>query len=152
MEAMTMEATLKEKQRMTRRSAAIPETGVLVDIRADGSPIVDYDGNELGPIAARTAIPSATRGDTVLLVFDHGDPTRPIIIGIVRDNFEKTLPRQLKIAAREILIEGAEEVSLRSGESSLTLRKDGKTVLKAKDVVSRASRTNRVKGATVRIN
>jgi hypothetical protein len=32
------------------------------------------------------------------------------------------------------------------------LRKDGKTVLKGREVLSRASRTNRVKGATVQIN
>jgi hypothetical protein len=125
---------------------------VLVDIGPDGSPIIEYGGNELGPIPARTAISSASRGDTVLLVFDQGDPTRPIIIGIVRDRFEKGFPQRLNMAAKEILLEGAEEVCLRCGESSLTLRKDGKTLLKGREVLSRASRTNRVKGATVQIN
>src|SRR5437867_3357778 len=147
-----METTIQARRSNLRRLRTIPETGVLVDIGNDGSPIVDFDGNELGPIAARTAIPVAGRGDTVLLVFDQGDPTRPIIIGIVRDTFEKTSPQQLKIVAKEIFIEGAEEVSLRSGDSSLTLRKDGKAVLKGKEVLSRAARTNRIKGATVKIN
>ena len=130
----------------------ITQTGVLVDVGVDGAPTVEYNGNELGPIPARTAIPLARRGDIVLLVFDGGDPTLPIIIGIVRDRFDKSQPQQLKIAAKEILVEGAEEVTLRCGESSLTLRKDGKTVLKGNEVLSRASRTNRIKGATVKIN
>jgi hypothetical protein len=147
-----MEATIQDKRRNPRRLRAKPETGLLVDIGNDGIPIVDFDGNQLGPVAARTTIPSANRGDTVLLIFDQGDPARPIIIGTVRDTFEKTLPQRLKFAAKEILIEGAEEISLRSGDSSLTLRKDGKTVMKGKDVVSRAARTNRIKGATVKIN
>lgn len=147
-----METLIKDKSPRIQRSYVSPETGVLVEIGADGSPIVDYNGNTLGPIAARTVIASAVQGDTVLLLFDQGDPARPIIIGVVRDTFEQSFPRRLKLAAREILIEAADEVSLRSGDSSLTLRRDGKAVLKGKDVVSRASRTNRIKGATVQIN
>jgi hypothetical protein len=147
-----METTIPGGQSILWRAGGIPQIGMLVDIGSDGSPIVEFGGNELGPIPARTAIPSAIHGDTVLLVFDQGDPTRPIIIGIVRDRFEKCFPQRLKMAAKEILLEGTEEVSLRCGESSLTLRKDGKTVLKGKEVLTRASRTNRVKGATVQIN
>jgi hypothetical protein len=85
-------------------------------------------------------------------VFDRGDPTRPIIVGIVRDRFDAKLPQRLQIAAKEVVMEGAEEVSFRCGESSLTLRKDGKTVLKGRELLSRASRTNRIQGATVQIN
>jgi hypothetical protein len=147
-----METMIQDKQNTPRRAGGMAQTGVLVDIGADGTPIVEYGSHDLGPISARTAIPSASRGDTVLLVFDQGDPTRPIIIGIVRDRFEKYFPQRLKMAAKEILLEGAEEVSLRCGESSLTLRKDGKAVLKGREVLSRASRTNRIKGATVQIN
>jgi hypothetical protein len=146
-------ATLIQRQlRTLGRTGCVPQTGLLVDVGADGSPRVEYSGNQFGPIGAKTAIPSARKGDTVLLVFDQGDPARPIIIGVVRDHFEKGFPSRLRMAAKEIVLEGAEEVILRCGESSLTLRKDGKTVLKGNEVVSRASRTNRIRGATVQIN
>jgi len=144
--------TALQKETPLWKTGGLSQTGVIVEIDAAGRPAVDYVGNELGPIAARTAIPSARRGDAVLLIFDGGDPTLPIIIGVVRDHFEESQPRQFTIAAREILVDGAEEVSLRCGDSSLTLRKDGKIVLKGNDVLSRASRTNRVKGAAVKIN
>jgi hypothetical protein len=145
--------TATQKQVRTRWwTGDIPQMGLLVDIDVEGSPMVEYSGNELGPIPARTTIPSAQRGDNVLLVFDQGDPTRPIIIGVVLDRFEEGQPQRLKIAAKEILVEGTEEISLCCGESSLTLRKDGKTLLKGREVLSRASRTNRIKGATVQIN
>jgi hypothetical protein len=147
-----MAASIQQQVRTLWRTGCVPQTGLLVEVGADGSPRVEYSGNELGPIAARTTIPSARKGDTVLLVFDQGDPARPIIIGIVRDRFEKSFPNRLRMAAKEIVLEGADEVSLRCGESSLTLRKDGKTVLKGNEVVSRASRTNRIRGATVQIN
>jgi hypothetical protein len=129
-----------------------PQTGVLVRVEADGSPLVEYGDSGLGPVPARTLIPSASAGDSVLLVFDRGDPARPIIVGIVRDRFEAKLPQRLQITAKEVVMEGAEEISFRCGESSLTLRKDGKTVLKGRELLSRASRTNRIKGATVQIN
>ena len=147
-----MATSIQQRMRTLRQTRRYPQTGLLVDVGADGSAKVDYCGNDLGPIAARMAIPSARKGDTVLLVFDQGDPARPIIIGIVRDRFEKSYPNRLRMAAREIVLEGADEVSLRCGESSLTLRKDGKTVLKGNEVISRASRTNRIRGATVQIN
>ena len=85
-------------------------------------------------------------------MFDEGDAERPIIVGVVRDRFDVGRAAQQKIAAAAVLVEGSEEVTLRCGESSLTLRKDGKAVLKGSDVVSRASRSNRIKGSTVQIN
>jgi hypothetical protein len=130
----------------------MPQAGVLVCLNADGCPIVDYSGNELGPVVARTAISAADPGDTVLLVFECGDPTRPIIVGVVRERFEPRCLQQVKITAKEILFEGTETVNLCSGESTLTLRKDGRVTLRGKDVVTRASRTNRLRGATVKIN
>ncbi len=147
-----MKTNTIRKEKAIWQAGGAAQSGILVEIRADGSPLVDFPGNELGPIRARTAIASATAGDSVLLVFDGGDPTRPIIVGVLRDRLDKGHPPQLKLAAKEILVEGTEEVSLRCGESSLTLRKDGKAVLKGREVLSRASRTNRIRGATVQLN
>jgi Domain of unknown function (DUF6484) len=147
-----MQSTIQKQGRTAWRTAKMPGLGLLVDIGADGSPIIEQNDNGLGPIPARTAITSARLGDTVLLIFDQGDPTRPIIIGVVRDTFAPSRPQRLRIAANEIVVEGTEEVSLRCGESSLTLRKDGKTVLKGREVLTRASQTNRIKGSTVQIN
>jgi hypothetical protein len=127
-------------------------TGVVVDIAGDGSPRVEYSGNELGPMPARTIVQSARPGDPVLLVFEQGDPMRPIILGVVRDRFEANRAQRLNLNAKEVIVEAVDSLSLRCGDSSLTLRRDGKTILKGGEVVSRASRTNRIKGATVKIN
>lgn len=147
-----MATSIQFKKRVSTGIGSTPRTGLLVQVAPDGSPHIEYDGNELGPIAARTTIPLARQGDTVLLVFEQGDPRRPIITGIVRDRFDKSYPQRLTMTAKEIRLEAADEVNIRCGESSLILRKDGKTVLKGKEVLSRASRTNRIKGATVQIN
>ncbi len=147
-----MKSAVEVKENTSLRRPGISQAGVFVGLNADGYPMVDYSGNTLGPIVARTAISTADPGDTVLLVFECGDPARPIIIGVVRDRFEPRFPHAVKITGKEILLEGAETVSLCSGESRLTLRKDGRVTLKGKEVLTRASRTNRVRGATVKIN
>jgi hypothetical protein len=147
-----MKTAVVTKEHTLWRSPALPKAGVFVGLSADGCPMVEYSGNKPGPVLARTAISTADPGDTVLLLFEDGDPARPIIIGVVRDRFEPRFPQQVKITGKEIFLEGAETVSLCSGESTLTLRKDGRATLKGREVLTRASRTNRVRGATVKIN
>ena len=147
-----MKTNAELRRRVARRSAAAPHIGILVDVRSDGIPVVDYAGNRLGPIPARTAVSVANPGDTVLIILQDGDPTSPIITGVVHDRLETGLPQKLRLAAKEIALEGTHEISLRCGESSLILRKDGKAMLKGSEVLSRASRTNRIKGATVQLN
>ena len=51
-----------------------------------------------------------------------------------------------------VVIEAAEQLTLRCGPSSIDLRSDGKLLIRGDDVVSRATRTQRIKGGTVAIN
>ena len=52
----------------------------------------------------------------------------------------------------EIVIEASKDLLLRCGKSSIQLRRDGKVLIKGKDVVSHAKQTNKLKGGTVHIN
>jgi hypothetical protein len=49
-------------------------------------------------------------------------------------------------------ISAVDEISLCCGKAQITLRKDGKLILRGTDVVSRSSGPNRLRGATVKIN
>jgi hypothetical protein len=51
-----------------------------------------------------------------------------------------------------LLIEAKEELTLRVGEGSITIRADGKILIKGKDLVSHAQRVNRIRGGSVAIN
>jgi hypothetical protein len=51
-----------------------------------------------------------------------------------------------------LLIEAKEELTLRVGEGSITIRADGKILIKGKDLVSHAQRMNRIRGGSVTIN
>lgn len=139
--------------------------GRLLEITKEGQVFVNYPGSLTDRKEARLIISNATLQCTpesnvpVLLMFENGDPALPIIVGIIRDKLpaETAIPFTLK--KKEILLDGKklvfdakEEIELRCGKSSVILKKDGKIVLKGVDVVSRASRTNKIKGASVKIN
>jgi hypothetical protein len=128
-----------------------PVVGEVSKIALDGTFVVDFPTNPLGAIEARTLVEDLHVGAKVLIVFEQGDPTRPIVLGLVHDRIQ-TKGRQLHLKASKIVIEAEESISLRCGEAGVEATKDGKLRIKGKDVVSRASRTNKVQGSTVRLN
>jgi hypothetical protein len=139
-----------------------------------GSLLVDFEGNRLGPLPARTIVPLAPEQfqqaiasrQGVVLMFENGEPSLPLIMGLVQtvsasplvDAILEDLPVQNLVEAtvdgklRVIEIEGEEEIVLRCGEASITLRRNGKIVIRGSYVETRASGTNRIKGGSVQIN
>ena len=157
-------ATLRSKAAKSKRTdftepfglAAVctgtaPVIGEVCKIAPDGTFLVDFPANSLGPIEARTLVEDLCAGVKVLVVFEQGDPTRPIVLGVVHDRVRSKV-RDLHLKAKTVLIEAQEMFSLQCGEARIEASKDGKLKLARKDVVSRATRTNKVQGSTVRLN
>ena len=61
-------------------------------------------------------------------------------------------PRTAVLDGKRGVLEGEDEVVLRCGEASITLRRNGKIVIRGAYVESHAAGTNRIKGGSVRIN
>lgn len=134
--------------------------GTIVEI-VDGRPHVTL-GGDAAPVPARVACtappglgsPHDWLDRPVLLLLEEGDPQRPIIVGLVGD----TLPgftagtTDVEVDGRRVMLEGREQVVLRCGDASITLTADGQVVVKGTRVVSRASESNKIRGATVLIN
>jgi len=150
-----------------RELRAEPGNGVcvgwLVQVDRKGRAYVNFEGNKLGPIAARSicARTQKSAGDQrreVLLVFDRGDPTLPIIVGIVRETLfpdaEPTDPDgdARHTEGRVLTWEAKEFLELRCGNASITLTNDGRAEVRGREIVSRASRTNKIRGGSVQIN
>lgn len=58
----------------------------------------------------------------------------------------------IRVDGKKVVIEGEEEVVLTCGESSITLTKAGKIIIRGKYLVSRASSVNRILGGSVQVN
>jgi hypothetical protein len=172
--------TLKPASSLAPAGVSSLTAQVLVGWLLPGStpsqPCVEYPGNTHGPLLARTTLRldagalahaiASQRG--ALLVFDGGDPLRPIVVGLIQSEEESPFqallatpressaapapPREARLDGERVVLEGKHEVVLRCGDASLTLRRDGKVVIRGAYVESHSQGVNRIKGGTVKIN
>jgi hypothetical protein len=96
-------------------------------------------------------------GDSVLCAIEDEDRGRGMILGRVGPSSAlPSVDRTLVAAPDELpttlVLEARESLTLRVGDGSITIRGDGKVLIKGKDLVSHAQRMNRIKGGSVAIN
>jgi hypothetical protein len=90
-------------------------------------------------------------GDQVLIWHSGNREQRGVVLGRVgRDRPHENLERDA--TPDELVIEAKHSLTLRVGSGSITIREDGKILIKGKDLVSHAQRLNRIKGGAVQIN
>lgn len=135
--------------------------GELVGFSGEGArPLVVYAGQPGGAaLVARTVadVRGAHIGREVLLIFEAGDPARPVIIGCLQADEPWPLdeaPAQVEADAdgQRLVVTAKEEIVLRCGQASITLTKAGKVLIRGTYVSSRSSGVNRIKGGSVRLN
>jgi hypothetical protein len=137
--------------------------GRLVSLEAPAAPRVEFPGNP-GPasVRARSIVSLRTEhiGRDVVIIFEEGDPARPLVIGVVQEPLDELVawredrkePIETVVDGERIVLAARREVVLRCGKASLTLRQDGKVLLKGAHVVSRSSGPNKIRGGSVSIN
>ena len=134
--------------------------------------LVDYEGNTAGPLPALSTVPLdaksleqavASRQRAVLL-FENGVPTCPLLVGLVQTTsstplidelLEARVPHQeveARVDGKRVVIEGQDEIVLSCGKASITLRRNGKVIIKGVQLESSAAGVNRIKGGSVQIN
>lgn len=130
--------------------------GELLEIR-HGRPVVRYAGGPEGGVMARVLGSLLSPGTTlpalpcaVMLFLEGGDALRPVVMGLVHDQLPA--PGTLVLDMERIVLQGHTEVQLRCGTASVTMRADGRVVVKGTELVSKASATNKIRGASVQIN
>jgi hypothetical protein len=118
------------------------------------------DGHAAAPPRTQPARSTvALSGDHVgreVLVCRSGPEARLVIVGVLTEPGD-TQPLgdpniDLLVERRRVVIAAKTEVVLRCGEGSITLSADGKVTLRGVDIVSSATRTQRIRGGAVRIN
>jgi hypothetical protein len=135
-------------------------TGRISAVDDEGIVTVWISGQ--GPRQARLAIPATLerireaieQQQAVLLLIDEAAPERPIIVGFVEDRVRPadTQVIEADVDGKRVRIEGKDEVVLECGSASITLRRNGRVVIKGAYVETHSDGTNRIKGGQVRIN
>jgi len=104
------------------------------------------------------------QGQSAVLAFENGDGSLPIVLGIVSPLQPTAAPPapagseysgiavEADADGRRVRLEAQEEVVLQCGLSSITLKRNGKVIIRGSYIETYASGTNRIKGGNVRIN
>jgi hypothetical protein len=171
----------EQKPQATAQPSVAHAAGVVVGRLLPGSspiaPLVDFDGNLAGPLPARTTIAldavavneAVSTACGAVLVFENGDPKLPILTGLLQREKRTSLlqellvsprapspaskpPREAKLDGERVVLEGKQEVVLKCGDASITLRRDGKVIVRGAYVETHARGVNRIKGGSVKIN
>lgn len=163
-------ALLRAPSSRARAAGAAAVLGRIVAVEEGGTVTVEMPGAP-GPQAARLAVPLSriellaaleTRS-CVVLVFENGDPALPIIVGLVQavsqpreaagsDDSQVHPVLEADVDGRRVRITAQDEIVLECGAASITLRRNGRVVVRGTYVESYSDGTNRIKGGQVRIN
>jgi hypothetical protein len=145
--------------------ARAPELATLAGIDAERRVLVRLAG-AARPVPARVSstlqlaelqLAAAARAD-VLVVFGKG---KPIVVALLADRLpepptaaavDNSVQLSLDGMERTLTLTAREQLVLRCGQSSITLQRDGRVVVKGTRIETDAEGVNRIKGASVRIN
>ena len=152
-----------------REKIMFPAVGRLAVSKNPGEVIVEFNGN--GPKMARLLsgldrfelTKENNRGREVLLVFEEGDLNRPVIVGLIENPLEGLVSMEVPpsgsqdakdafLDGKHLTLSAEEEVFIKCGKGSITIRKDGKIIIKGTHIFSKSSGPHRIKGGHVDIN
>jgi hypothetical protein len=128
--------------------------GRVVKVEGPGAAHVTFPGAPREGFAARAVAPlgEGDEGREVALMFEGGDPRRPIVMGKMVSPLAAAEGADASADGRRVEITADQEIVLRCGDASITLTRAGKILIRGAYVLSRSSGTNRIQGGSVEIN
>lgn len=139
--------------------------GTIASVAASGMVAVNFADNRAGrPVAALTtaAIEPEDVGRRAAVVFIAGDPMRPLVLGLIREeptvvtaggsDTQRAERGTALLDGERVVLTAQSEIELRCGKASITLTRAGKILIRGAYVVSRSSGANRIQGGSVEIN
>lgn len=129
--------------------------GVLHRFQGD-HPMVTFEAGKAGAaFAARSLVELADSdvGCEVALLFEGGDPQRPLIAGKLMSPIlkEKVAPI-VTSDGKDVVVNAEERIELRVGKASIVLEKDGHVTIRGSRLISHASGANQIRGGSVDLN
>jgi Domain of unknown function (DUF6484) len=156
-----LDAPVEALSRPDTRRIAGSLIGTLVGFAASGTaPLVTYPeqpGTAAIPAQTTVQLQGRDLGRRAVLLFEQGDPYRPIIVGCLVDESTTSVPSvpghvDVDADGTSLVVSARERIVLRCGKASITLTRDGKLILQGEYVSHQSSGVLRLKGGSVQIN
>lgn len=128
--------------------------GLLMAFR-EGEPLVVFPGNPKDQaISARSLARLGLEdvGREVALLFEDGDRMRPLILGRLVEPVRSDVAPLVVADGQMVRLVARERIELRVGKASIVMDADGHITVRGTDLVSHASRSNRIRGGSVNLN
>ncbi len=134
--------------------------GKVISLDDSGDVTVTYPGNPTDSSLIASSVVSVNVNDidkNVVLMFEAGNPLRPIIMGRLQDSPARVEKKSdetvnVQLDGKCLAFTAQKEIVLRCGEASITLTRAGKVIIRGEYLLSRSTGTNRIKGGSVQIN
>jgi len=134
--------------------------GTLIGFRGPYEPLVIYPGQPgSAALIARASVDLYAEhiGHDVTLMFEDGDPQRPIVTGRIRvpsawPTTERPAQVEVDVDGKRLTLTAREQLVLRCGKASITLTAAGKVLIEGAYVSNRSSGVMRIKGGSIQLN
>jgi hypothetical protein len=122
-------------------------TGSLAGFARNGAPLIDIEGARFQARSC-ASLHADDVGAEVVAIFEAARPDTPIVLGVIRPLRDV----DAVVDGRRVSVTARESITLKCGDASITLNRDGKIVIRGAHVVSHASGVNRIRGGSVELN
>jgi hypothetical protein len=131
------------------------EEGLVAGVTSDGRLTVIMERSSDVPVVARVLSDQLDprkidQGARVLVAVDGA--RTPIVLGVIQDRLSEPQSTSDRESVVDLSLVAKDSITLKCGESAITLRRNGEVVIRGIKIVSRAVGANKIRGATVSIN
>lgn len=159
---------IKESALAVFPDATSAHIGTIVSLSADGTPELQLEPG--GPVVSARLALAATReriDDAIarclpaVVLFEGGNRLKPLVVGFVEPLqpepavsrlAEKNPVVEADVDGKRVKVTAQDEIVLQCGGASVTLRRNGRVIIRGTYVETRSEGTNRIKGGQVQIN
>lgn len=132
--------------------------GVVIGIFlgfGEDAPLVVFPGNpEEAALPARSLceLSSDMIGWEVALLFQGGDPRKPLIVGPIVDPVRSAATHHVLCDGDHVRITANERIELRCGKATIIMESDGRITIRGSHINSHASGAQRIRGGSINLN
>jgi hypothetical protein len=121
----------------------------------DEGPLVIFPGNpvETAQLARSLCELSADMiGCEVALLFQDGNPLKPLIVGRIVEPARAKAPPQVIRDGQRVRITADQRLELRCGKATILMEQDGRITIRGSHIISHASGAQRIRGGSINLN